>query len=147
MPRLRLAGAAALAELSANAFAVGSHGMTHTPLGAAEPSELQREVVDSRSVLEQAIGTEVRWFAYPYGSVPRGSGRALVERTYAGAAVLGNRALRGGDDLWAITRIDAHYVRRPALLARVLAGGDRYLTVRRAGARLRRLVDPDYVSV
>jgi peptidoglycan/xylan/chitin deacetylase (PgdA/CDA1 family) len=146
LPRVRLAGSSVLADLARNGFELGSHGMTHLPLALAEASTLEREVVDSKDALEQATGAAVRWFAYPYDSVPAGPGRALVERTYAGAVAGGNRAVTAGTDRWAIPRIDVHYLRRSALLARVLRGGDRYLAVRRFGARARRLVRPEYVS-
>jgi len=144
LPRMRLAGPSALAELARNGFELGSHGMTHVPLARAEGPSLEREVVDSKDALEQATGAAVRWFAYPYGSVPRD--RALVERTYAGAAAGGNRAATAAADPWAIPRIDAHYLRRVALLARALQGADGYLALRRAGARTRRLVRLDYVG-
>jgi peptidoglycan/xylan/chitin deacetylase (PgdA/CDA1 family) len=144
LPRVRLAGSSTLAGLARNGFELGSHGMTHLPLALAEASTLEREVVDSKDALEQATGAAVRWFAYPYGSAPRD--RALVERTYAGAVAGGNRAATAGADPWAIPRIDAHYLRRPALLARALRGADGYLALLRAGARTRRLVRLDYVG-
>jgi peptidoglycan/xylan/chitin deacetylase (PgdA/CDA1 family) len=147
MPALRLASPAAVRDLATERFRVGSHGMTHARLADARPPELRREIVDSKSVLEDAIGIPVSWFSYPYGSLPQGGGLTLVRGTYAGAAALGNRLARDGVDLWALPRVDAHYLRRPALLARVLLGDDRYLALRRAGARLRRLVYRDYVGV
>jgi peptidoglycan/xylan/chitin deacetylase (PgdA/CDA1 family) len=145
-PRLRLAGAPALADLARNGLELGSHGLTHAPLALLAPVELEREVTDSKAALEEATGAAVRWFAYPYGSLPGGIGRALVESAYAGAVIGGNRAASPAADGWAVPRVDAHYLRRPALLARALRGGDAYLAVRRVGVRARRLGRRDYVG-
>jgi len=144
--RLRLASATALGELASSGFELGSHGMTHRPLAPADDSDLRSEVVDSKGALEQATGAEVRWFAYPYASIPAGPGRRLVESTYAGAAAGGNRFAKAGADPWEIPRIDAHYLRHPALLARALRGAGGHLALRRFGARARRLVRRDYAG-
>jgi peptidoglycan/xylan/chitin deacetylase (PgdA/CDA1 family) len=143
-PRLRLASAKALAGLPGSGMEVGSHGMTHLPLALVEDSDLERELVDSRATLEDAASVAVRWFAYPYGSKPGLRGRELVERTYAGAVGVGNRSAGPGADRWRLPRIEMHYLRRPALLRRVLEGGELYLALRRTGARARRLVRADY---
>ena len=66
------------------------------------------------------------------------AGRDLVERTYAGACAVGNRALSPGFDRFELPRVEMHYLRRPSLLRRVLGGGRAYLALRRAGRRLGR---------
>ena len=118
--------------------------MTHLPLALARDSALERELVDSKAALEEACSTTVRWFSYPAGSQPGPRGRELIERTYAGAVGRGNRVAGPGADRWQVPRIEMHYLRRLALLRRVLAGGDAYLALRRAGARARRLIRADY---
>jgi hypothetical protein len=53
--------------------------------------------------------------------------------------------VRPGDDPHGIPRVDIHYLRRTELLRRALDGGlDAYLSARRLGARVRRLVRADY---
>ena len=142
-PRLRLASAQALSEWHAGGLALGCHGTSHEPLAGVGDSSLRREIIDSREMLEQAAGAPVGWFAYPYGAAS-GAARALVERAYAGACVGGNRAADGGVSRFLLPRVDAHYLRRPALLRRTLQGGGSYLAMRRLGARLRRVVRPDF---
>jgi peptidoglycan/xylan/chitin deacetylase (PgdA/CDA1 family) len=139
-----LADARSVASLAEGTFEVGSHGMTHLPLSRAPAGVLQRELVDSRIALEQAVGSPVHWFAYPYGVVPQLVARQLVERTYRGACVNLLRPVRSGADVFALPRIDAHYLRRRALFRRVLEGLDCYLHTRRSGARLRRVVRRDF---
>ncbi len=143
-PRLRLASERALSEWHANGLALGCHGVNHEPLAGVDEAGLRREILDSREMLEQAIGAPVGWFAYPYGVAPAAA-RALVERTYAGACAGGNRAVGGGAARFLVPRVDAHYLRRPALLRWALEGGDSYLLLRRTGARMRRVVRRDFV--
>ena len=143
-PRLRLASAQALSEWHASGLALGCHGADHEPLAHGDDARLRREILDSREMLEQEVGAPVGWFAYPYGVAPAAA-RALVERAYAGACAGGNRAVGGGAARFLVSRVDAHYLRRPALLRWALEGGDSYLLLRRTGARLRRVVRRDFV--
>ena len=143
-PRLRLASARALSEWHASGLALGCHGANHEPLAHVGDGRLRREILDSREMLEQAVGAPVGWFAYPYGVAPAAA-RVLVERAYAGACAGGNRAVGGGAARFLLPRVDAHYLRGPAHLRWVLEGGDFYLFLRRLGARLRRVVRRDFV--
>jgi peptidoglycan/xylan/chitin deacetylase (PgdA/CDA1 family) len=142
-PKLRLASAQALSEMHASGLALGCHGADHEPLVNLDDARLRREILDSREMLEQAVGAPVGWFAYPYG-VASADAQALVERAYAGACGGGNRAARSTAARFLVPRVDAHYLRRPALLRRALEGGDLYLLLRRTGARLRRVVRRDF---
>jgi hypothetical protein len=120
--------------------------MTHLPLGLADAAALEREIRESRVVLEGETGAEVSWFAHPAGSTAGEPARELLRRTYSGAVAGGNRPAAPGADRWALPRVEMHYLRRPALLRRALMGADAYLTLRRLGARARRLVRPDYMK-
>ena len=85
--RRPLADANALAALAADGgFEIGAHGYDHeqNPAGGA----LQREIVDARAALEQALGVPVATYAYPYGSPPSPEGRELVRRTYDAACTV-----------------------------------------------------------
>jgi len=144
VPVRPLANARSLACLAVRGFDLGSHGMDHVPLAGASASVLERELSYSRAVLEATTGAQVRWFAYPYGVTPSAVGRAVVARTYDGACANPLRPVHPGADLFALPRVDAHYLRRPALLRAVLEGVDSYLHIRRAAARLRRVLWADF---
>lgn len=146
VPRLRLAGAPALAALAGSSIQIGSHGMHHAPLRRADDGTLAQEIVASRSALEATVRAPVRWFAYPYGEGASAPARArrLLEAHYEGACSISARAFTADADGFALPRVDAHYLRRPALLRRVLEGLDVYLHARRAGGRLRRAVRTDH---
>jgi peptidoglycan/xylan/chitin deacetylase (PgdA/CDA1 family) len=143
--RLPLLAAPDLAELAANGFEIGSHGMEHAPLvGGSEP-QLHREIVESRRVLEQAVGVPVSSFAYPYGAGPVRAARVLVEETYAAACTTALGAVTTAADVHSLPRVDVHYVRSPQLLRRALSGSlGPYLRARAIGARARRKLVKDY---
>lgn len=140
--RLELATAAELAGLAAAGFEIGSHGIEHAPLARVDPELARREIVRSRALLEDALGTAVTSFAYPYGSV--GASR-LVSTTYSAACVGGLLGVGPRTSPYEIPRVDVHYLRRPELLRRALSGGlHPYLGLRAAGARIRRAMRSDH---
>jgi peptidoglycan/xylan/chitin deacetylase (PgdA/CDA1 family) len=146
-PRLELADAGELAALAARGWEIGSHGLSHVPLAGAGEEVAAREVAGSREVLEQAVGQPVTSFAYPFGLAGGEPVRRRVAETYAAACTTRLDPVRAGDDPLALPRVDVHYVRRPALLRRVLDGGGwGYLGLRRAGARARRRLVPDHAG-
>ena len=140
-----LASADELRELARSGFEIGSHGMTHEPLVGEDEAVLQREVVDSRRVLEDATGTAVTSHATPYGAGPGTRARALLEATYAASCSTRLGFVDAGADPYALPRIDAHYVRRPEYLRRAIDGSlDGYLRLRGVGSRVRRTIRKDY---
>jgi len=143
--RSQLASASAMSDLAKAGIEIGSHGMRHDPLKGAGAQRMRREVVDSKERLEAALGTQVSSFSYPYGALPERGTRELVEQTYTAACTtkLG-RVPRGADPL-ALPRVDAHYLRRPAVLHHVLEGRlDPYLWVRGGLGSARRILASDY---
>ncbi|MGO9055770.1 MAG: polysaccharide deacetylase family protein [Candidatus Binataceae bacterium] len=55
-------------ELRAQAFDIGSHGLTHKKLTEVGPVELWREALDSKRRLEDLLGDEIISFAIPSGA-------------------------------------------------------------------------------
>src|SRR5205085_1888546 len=108
-PRLRLASAGELRGLVAAGFEIGSHGFRHAPLDTDDPAVLDRELRESRRVLEDAVGAEVRAFAYPYGVHSRAA-RDLARETYAAACGTRLDLVRRGADRFDLPRVDAYYV-------------------------------------
>ncbi len=50
-------------------MAFGSHTMTHPVVAQLPPAEMERELMQSRLILEQRIGSPVRNFAFPFGQL------------------------------------------------------------------------------
>lgn len=143
--RLELARAEELSALVAQGIEIGCHGMTHAPLVSDDEALLRREVVEAGDVLERATGARPLTFAYPYGAGPSPAARRAVETTYRSACSTEPGDVRAGSDLFALPRVDAHYLRRPRRMARELDGRpSSYLRLRRAAARGRRRIRKDY---
>lgn len=64
-PTLDPAGVRALA--ASGGFEVGAHTRSHALLAALGPAEQRHQIADGRRRLEDAAGTTVDLFAYPYG--------------------------------------------------------------------------------
>ncbi|MDX6642694.1 MAG: hypothetical protein QOD76_656 [Solirubrobacteraceae bacterium] len=141
--RYELATGAEIADMAAAGVEIGCHGMRHVPLIEPTAGTLRRELVESKGVLEETAGEPVSSFAYPYGVVSRDA-RALAQSTYAAACTTVNARAELDADLFALPRVEMHYLRRPQLLRRVLAGSDLYLRLRRTGGRARRAFWRDY---
>jgi len=78
--RHRLARADELVAAAADGLDIGSHTVTHPWLPRLEPDQVKRELVDSRTVLEELLGRPVESIAYPTG------GWSPTVRSIAGAA-------------------------------------------------------------
>jgi peptidoglycan/xylan/chitin deacetylase (PgdA/CDA1 family) len=54
-------------EMHQLGFEIASHTVTHPDLGTVSAEQAERELVESKDVLEQRLGKRVRWLAYPFG--------------------------------------------------------------------------------
>jgi peptidoglycan/xylan/chitin deacetylase (PgdA/CDA1 family) len=81
-PRFPLLTRDGVRELAAAGIEIGSHSATHPPLAGLRPDRLTAEIGQSRSRLAGLLGTEVRGFAYPYGSMDRAARRAVRDAGY-----------------------------------------------------------------
>lgn len=142
-PVAGLATLDALATLAADGHEIGSHGWSHAPLDdAAEP---RREIEASKALLTELTRSEVATFAYPYGARPSTKALELVAQHYEAAFGTSAGRVEASDDMFALPRIDAHYVRDPRVLRRVVLGVfDGYLRARRMTAHARRTLKKDY---
>jgi peptidoglycan/xylan/chitin deacetylase (PgdA/CDA1 family) len=105
-----------LRGIAADGFEIGSHTVSHAHLTQLSDAELDRELRDSRTRVEDQLGRPCRLFAYPYGDhderVQAGVRRAGYEAAFALAA--------GADrtNPYALPRIDLY--RRDSLLRATL---------------------------
>jgi len=97
---------------------IGSHGVTHRPLTALSPDELDREVAGSRDTLEKELGVPVNAIAAPGGFWNARVARA-VERAGYEAMWVSEIGTNGKETSpLALRRV---VVRRPFSLERVIA--------------------------
>jgi peptidoglycan/xylan/chitin deacetylase (PgdA/CDA1 family) len=90
-------------ELAAAGFEIGSHAATHVRLAGASPAQLTAEVSESRASLAALLGSEIRGFAYPYGSMDAAARRAVRDAGYEYACAVDASAPEIG--LMALPRI------------------------------------------
>jgi peptidoglycan-N-acetylglucosamine deacetylase len=62
-----LLSSAQIRDLS-QGFEIGAHSMTHRRLPTISEQEAAREIIESKAVLEQVIGKEIKVFCYPGGA-------------------------------------------------------------------------------
>lgn len=90
-------------DLAAAGIEIGSHAATHMRLAGAGPEHLSAEVHDSRASLAALLGTEIRGFAYPYGSMDAAARQAVREAGYDHACAV--EASKAEIGLMALPRI------------------------------------------
>lgn len=105
----RLMDANTLRTLAANDITIGSHGQTHCHLAGLDRQQRQREIVDSKTMLEDVLGQPVEHFCYPYGSQDQAARDAVQAARYStGLTTRRDRADRA-DNAYAIPRQGISY--------------------------------------
>jgi peptidoglycan/xylan/chitin deacetylase (PgdA/CDA1 family) len=126
-----------LEALAAAGISIEGHTANHPDLRGLSDAEIHEQMEQADAAIEARLGRRPRYFAYPYGySDPRV--RAVAGKRYAGCFTTKLDYLNGSVDLTQLPRLDAHYLRSPALV-RSLAGepAHAYIALRRALRRLR----------
>lgn len=92
-----------LRDVSSRGMVVASHGLDHAALTALSNDELRRHTVETREVLHALLGTEVRTFAFPYGTHDARARAAVRAAGYSAAFAVHDPAGRFG-----IRRVDVN---------------------------------------
>jgi peptidoglycan/xylan/chitin deacetylase (PgdA/CDA1 family) len=93
-----------LREATSMGIEIGSHTVSHPHLTQLGDSELKRELEVAKERIEDELGRQCRFLAYPYGEHDGRVRTATRSAGYAGAFAL--RARRG--DPYAIPRVDIY---------------------------------------
>ena len=83
----------------------GSHSLTHFRLTGCTNLRLQAEVVDSKKIIEDHIGREVRHFCYPFGNHDQRVEDAVRDAGYDSACTTEKGAVRPGANPWRLPRL------------------------------------------
>lgn len=95
-----------LGELVEAGMSIGSHSRTHPYLSRIEsPTELRREVAGSRELLQERLGIDVPFFAYPFGEWSPVLEAAVREAGYDAARVFPGGAWHHPDAPFALRSI------------------------------------------
>ena len=93
----------------------GAHTLSHPDLTRLSIELAEREICDSKLIIENNLNASVACFAYPYGRYNNQS-REIVSRHFACACSDQLGLLNPRTDLYALERVDAYYVRSEMLL-------------------------------
>ena len=63
-------------------FEIGAHSMTHRRLPTISEQEAANEIIESKAVLEQVIGKEVKVFCYPGGAYTKVHAKLVKDAGY-----------------------------------------------------------------
>ena len=92
-------------ELAAQGCEMGAHSVTHPELDCVPPAVARQEIEQSKTTLEQILGTAVTTFAYPHGYHDARVKELVVEAGYASAAAVKNALSPADDDVFALARV------------------------------------------
>lgn len=115
-----------LAALAADGVEIGSHSHSHPQLDLLEGGALQREVVQSRELLQERLDAPVASFCYPHGYHSAAVRAAVAGAGYDNACEVGRRTRPVAGRRFAISRLAVGPADTPERLLRaVLSGGPR----------------------
>lgn len=109
LPRSELLSWREIRELHGRGIELGAHTRTHPDLTRISAAQAESEAADSKSIIEDKIGGEVKTFAYPYGKFNQSVKRA-AEKTFSAACSVKLGKARRESDLFALERIDSYYL-------------------------------------
>jgi len=93
-------------ELQSLGVKFGSHGLTHADLTKLGDVELEREVKESKGILEEKLGEEVEGFAYPFGFFNERVITAVKAAGYAWAVTTSDSVWEGLGNPYRMRRIN-----------------------------------------
>lgn len=83
----------------------GSHSLAHFQLTRCNNTRLQAEVVDSKKIIEDHIGREVKHFCYPFGNHDQRVEDAVRGAGYDSACTTDKGAVLPGANPWRLPRL------------------------------------------
>jgi len=83
---------------------IGAHTLSHPKLDTLSSSEQEKEIMGSKSVLEEIIEKEVRHFSYPYGAHNQTSIECVRKTGFLSAVQSWGGASRRGDKYFELHR-------------------------------------------
>jgi len=83
---------------------IGSHTVSHPRLTQLDQRSMQREIVESKKLLEQSLGTSVDHFCFPYGDHDAACVQAVIDAGYSTAVTTQRARVDRGTRLHALPR-------------------------------------------
>jgi peptidoglycan/xylan/chitin deacetylase (PgdA/CDA1 family) len=123
-------------DLAESGWEIGAHTRTHPDLRKLPGELVRREIVDSRTDIEDALGRRADSFAYPFGR-STDVAVSVASQEFASACTTELRCA-SEEEPHRLPRIEMFYIRDRERLRRLVSGRlSSYLTIRRWGRTLR----------
>jgi peptidoglycan/xylan/chitin deacetylase (PgdA/CDA1 family) len=104
-PALRPLTTDEVQRLKHSILSIGAHTHSHPSLPRLGPTELMREIADSKAICESLLDRQVTAFAYPFGDYDDRVRAAVAEAGLTVACATGHRSVQADDDCLALPRI------------------------------------------
>lgn len=101
-------------EMDRHGIEFGAHSFSHRRLDQLPLAESAREILDSKSYLEDRLGHTVELFSYPYGRYNKAA-QSIVEKAFGGACSSQPGLVQHSSDPLALARVDIQYILHPRL--------------------------------
>jgi len=139
LERRRLMSWNEIKELHRHGIEFGAHSLTHPDLTEIPLEEVRRELSESKTVIENKLGSAVEMFAYPYGKFNTDVKR-LTEQNYAAACSTNLGKVQERSDFYSLERVDTYYLKNQRIFKSLESFSfDRYLQLRQAMRNLKQL--------
>ena len=138
---LRMMNESELRKLVAARWELGAHSMTHPDMSSLTYDACLREMLDSKTAVEQLAGATVETFSYPFGSHGPAAMAAASDAGFIAAVSTGDgddsrfslrRAMIGGADSFPIAFLKAAASYQPVLSGRRATALRRRIATRRS---------------
>lgn len=128
IPPQRMLNWEQIGEMLAGGIDFQAHSCSHPHLTRIDPEEAEREIRQSKEVIEEETGRSVGLFAYPFGEYNPALTRLVEHIGFAGAVTTDVGLFRPGMDPYQIKRMGLNYLtvsssREAALVMDACVGG------------------------
>ena len=114
LPRSELLSWSDIKALNDAGIEFGSHTKTHPDLTKLSRTEAEAEITQSKTAIEDTIGTEAVTFAYPFGR-SNASVRNIAAANFEASCSVDLGKITPRSDLSSLERIDAYYLQNQRL--------------------------------
>lgn len=97
-----------LKELQGAGMTIASHSVDHNDLKKLKPEEVDKELTESKNILEENLGGEIKYFSYPLGTYSNQIVEEVKKAKYAAAFTVihkVNQNIKNENDLYKLPRI------------------------------------------
>ena len=128
--KLRLMGWNQIREMSRAGMDIGAHTLSHGSFGLLDEKQTKDEIQRSKTAIEEQIQSEVKYFCYPYGNLPKHVPAIVRESGFRGACSCERGYWKRGDDVFWLKRIDMERISSRLDLKFLLNEHQRWLVAR-----------------